>query len=528
MSGRDRPLVLEMRGICKAFPGVVALDRVDLTIEAGDVHMLLGENGAGKSTLMKILAGAHRKDAGEILLDGRTVEIGGPRDARALGIRVIYQELNLVPHLSVAENIFLGALPTRRWRSFPGLVDWRTLHDRTATLLLDLGMTLDPRAPVGRLGLAQRQLVEIAKALHPASAKASAGKGVDAKILVMDEPTSALTSREVGQLFALIERLASRGVSIVYITHRLDEVFRIGRRITVMRDGRHVATRPIDQVTVPELVRLMANRDLSEHFPKVRVERGAELLRVEGLGVSGVLTNISFSLHAGEVLGMSGLLGAGRTELARVIAGADRFDHGRLFVDGREMRFRSPADAIAQGIGLLPEDRKAQGLVPGLTVARNIALPHGTRLAPLGILSRRGESKMAAPICGELRVKATPTQAVRQLSGGNQQKVVLGKWLAGAGRIFIFDEPTRGVDVGAKVEIYNLMNRLTARGASIIMMSSELPELLGMSDRILVLHRGRIHAELAAADATEERVLSAALGLAKPALSDAVVPGAEG
>jgi ribose transport system ATP-binding protein len=281
-----------------------------------------------------------------------------------------------------------------------------------------------------------------------------------------------------------------------------------------MRDGRHVATRPIDQVDVRELVRLMANRDLGERFPKVRVERGAELLRVEELGVSGVLTDISFSLHAGEVLGMSGLLGAGRTELARVIAGVDRFDQGRLLVDGREVRFRGPADAIARGIGLLPEDRKAQGLVPGLTVARNIALPHGRRLAPFGILSRRGEADLAAPISNELRVKATPTQAVRQLSGGNQQKVVLGKWLAGAGRIFIFDEPTRGVDVGAKVEIYNLMNRLTARGAGIIMISSELPELLGMSDRILVLHRGRVYAEFAAVDATEERVLSAALGLA--------------
>jgi len=500
VSGRDRPPALEMRGICKAFPGVVALDEVDLTLEAGDVHMLLGENGAGKSTLMKILGGAYRKDAGDILLDGRAVEIGSPRDARALGIRVIYQELNLVPHLSVAENIFLGELPTR-WGA---VVDWRTLHDRTAALLLDLGLTLDPRAPVGRLGLAQRQMVEIAKALQ----------GGDAKILVMDEPSSALTSREVSQLFALIERLASRGVSIVYITHRLDEVFRIGRHITVMRDGRHVATRPIDQVDVRELVRLMANRDLGERFPKVRVERGAELLRVEELGVSGVLTDISFSLHAGEVLGMSGLLGAGRTELARVIAGVDRFDQGRLLVDGREVRFRGPADAIARGIGLLPEDRKAQGLVPGLTVARNIALPHGRRLAPFGILSRRGEADLAAPISNELRVKATPTQAVRQLSGGNQQKVVLGKWLAGAGRIFIFDEPTRGVDVGAKVEIYNLMNRLTARGAGIIMISSELPELLGMSDRILVLHRGRVYAEFAAVDATEERVLSAALGLA--------------
>jgi ribose transport system ATP-binding protein len=491
--------VLEMRGIRKTFPGVVALDAVDLTLEAGDVHMLLGENGAGKSTLMKILGGAYRKDAGEIRLKGRPVEIDSPRAARDLGIRVIYQELNLVPHLSVAENIFLGDLPTR----WGGIVDRAALAERTNALLTELGMIIDARAPVGRLGMAQRQMVEIAKAL------ASPGTS----ILVMDEPTSSLTSREVTQLFALIDRLTARGVSIVYITHRLDEVFRIGRRITVMRDGRRVTTAPIEQLTVAELVRMMANRDLAEHFPKVRVEPGPELLRVEALTVEGVLSDISFSLRAGEVLGISGLLGAGRTELARVVAGADRFDRGRLFVDGAETRFRHPADAIARGIGLLPEDRKAQGLVPGLTVARNIALPHGRRLAPLGVLSRRCEADMAAPISEELRVKATPTQAVRLLSGGNQQKVVLGKWLAGAGRIFIFDEPTRGVDVGAKVEIYNLMNRLTARGAGIIMISSELPELLGMSDRILVMHRGRIHADITAADASEERVLSAALGL---------------
>jgi len=337
-----------------------------------------------------------------------------------------------------------------------------------------------------------------------------------------------LTSREVTQLFALIERLAARGVSIVYITHRLDEVFRIGRRITVIRDGRHVTTRPIDQVEVPELVRLMANRDLSDHFPKVRVERGAEVLRVEKLSVDGVLSDISLTLHAGEVLGISGLLGAGRTELARVVAGADGFDEGGLFVDGRAVRFRHPADAIARGIGLLPEDRKAQGLVPGLTVARNIALPHGRRLAPAGVLSPRCEADLAAPIVSELRVKATATQPVRLLSGGNQQKVVLGKWLAGSGRIFIFDEPTRGVDVGAKVEIYHLMNRLTARGAAIIMISSELPELLGMSDRILVMHRGRIHAELTREEATEGRVLSAALGLERGLSGASADGGAEG
>ena len=500
MSG---PPVLEMRGIRKAFPGVVALDGVDLTLQAGEVHMLLGENGAGKSTLMKILSGAYRKDAGEILINGTRVEIDSPRDALARGIRVIYQELNLVPQLSVAENVFLGDTPT----AWGGLVDWKRLYERTSALIRGLGLeeaALDPRARVSRLGIAQRQMVEIAKALNSA----------DARILVMDEPTSSLTAREVGQLFALIERLAARGVAIVYITHRLDEVFRIGRRITVLRDGRHIATRAISDVTVSELVRLMANRDLTDHFPKIQAVRGPELLRVEGLSASGKLRDISFSVHAGEIVGLAGLVGAGRTELARVLAGAEGYDSGRVFVDGRPTRFGGPADAIAKGIGLLPEDRKAQGLVAGLTVARNIALPHGRRLARFGVLPARSEGDLANPIVGELRVKATPMQAVRLLSGGNQQKVVLGKWLAGDIRVFIFDEPTRGVDVGAKVEIYHLMNRLMARGAGILMISSELPELLGMSDRILVMYRGRIQAQIARADATEERVLTAALGMA--------------
>ena len=496
----DRGPVLEMRGIRKAFPGVVALDGVDLTLDSGDVHMLLGENGAGKSTLMKILSGAYRKDAGEIRIDGRPVDINHPRDALAHGIRVIYQELNLVAHLSVAENIFLGAAPTR----WGGVVNWRALHDEAARLLGDLGLDLDPRTPVRLLGLAERQMVEIAKAL-------SSGR---ATILVMDEPTSALTSREVTQLFSLIERLAARGVAIIYITHRLDEVFRIGRRITVLRDGRHVTTRAIAEVTVPELVRLMANRDLSDHFPRVRTVPGPELLRVEHLGRRGALADISFSLRAGEVVGIAGLLGAGRTELARVIAGADLADAGRMFVDGRPVRFTRPADAIAQGIGLLPEDRKAHGLVADLTVPRNVALPHGRRVARFGVIGRRSEEALARPIVEELRVKAAPTQAVRLLSGGNQQKVVLAKWLAGHVRIFVFDEPTRGIDVGSKVEVYHLMNRLTAQGAGIIMISSELPELLGMSDRILVMHRGTIQAEFDRAAATEERVLGAALGLA--------------
>lgn len=491
--------VLEMRGIRKVFPGVVALDNVDLSLDAGEVHVLLGENGAGKSTLMKILSGAYRRDAGEIRMHGRPVEIDGPGDALALGIRVIYQELNLVPQLSVAENIFLGAAPTR----WAGVIDWRALRESTAQLLSDLGMTMAPETAVRRLSLAQRQMVEIAKALKDR-----------ASVLVMDEPTSALTSREVDQLFSLIERLVARGVAIVYITHRLDEVYRIGQRVTVLRDGRHIATRPLGGLSVAELVRLMANRDLGEHFPRQRQPPGPELLRVERLGRANVLTDVSFSLRAGEVLGVAGLLGAGRSELARAIAGVDRAETGRILIEGKAVTLRTPADAIRRGIGLLPEDRKAEGLVAGFTVARNIALPHARRLTRFGFLPGRSEARLAAPIVKDLRIKATAAQPARLLSGGNQQKVVLGKWLAGSARIIIFDEPTRGVDVGAKVEIYNLMNRLTAAGAGIIMISSELPELLGMSDRILVMHRGRIQAEFDAREATQERVLGAALGLA--------------
>ncbi len=488
-----------MRDIRKSFPGVVALAGVDLTLRGGEVHMLLGENGAGKSTLMKILSGAYRKDAGEIRIRDRVVEIASPRHALELGVRVIYQELNLVTQLSVAENIFLGAAPTL----VPGVIDRKKLSAMTRTLLADLGMNLDADAPLSQLSLAQRQRVEIAKALRDPSTS----------ILVMDEPTSALTAREVDQLFVLIARLVARGVALVYITHRLDEVYRIGHHVTVLRDGANVASSPLSDVTVAELVRLMANRDLKEHFPRRRVTPGAALLTVEGVGRRPVLSDVSFTLRAGEIVGVAGLLGAGRTELARVITGADRADTGRILCSGEAVTFRSPADAIAKGIGLLPEDRKAEGLVAGLTVARNVALPHGRRLAKGGFLPARCEERLAEPIVSELRIKATAEQEVRLLSGGNQQKVVLGKWLAGAARIFIFDEPTRGVDVGAKVEIYQLMNRLTESGAAILMISSELPELLGMSDRILVMRGGRIQAEFNAADATQERVLGAALGV---------------
>ena len=506
MTGEGVP-VLEMRGIRKAFPGVVALDAVDLTLHGGEVHILLGENGAGKSTLMKILSGAYRKDAGEIRLRGERAEIRSPADALAHGIRVIYQELNLVPQLSVAENIFLGAAPTRGL----GVIDWRTLHERTRALLADLDLHLDPAIAVGRLSLAARQMVEIAKALKD-----------QASVLVMDEPTSALTTREVDQLFGLIQRLIDRGVAVVYITHRLDEVYRIGRRVTVLRDGRHVSTQDLAGTTVDQLVRLMANREIADHYPRQRRDGRNEKresqevpprLTVEHLSRRGVLDDISFNVYPGEVVGIAGLMGAGRTELARVLAGADRADSGRISIDGRAVVLSSPQDAIRQGIGLLPEDRKAQGLVPSLTAVRNIALPHGSRLGRWGLISAAAEAALAGPVLRDLRVKTTATQPVRVLSGGNQQKVVLGKWLAGAARLFIFDEPTRGVDVGAKVEIYQLMNRLTEAGAAVLMISSDLPEVLGMSDRILVMQQGRIRAEFTAAEATQERVLSAALGV---------------
>ena len=494
----DTPPAVAMLGIRKSFPGVMALDGVDFDVRRGEVHVLLGENGAGKSTLMKVLSGATAKDAGEIRLDGRPVEIEGPRHAQALGIRTIYQELTLIPQLSAAENIFLGKEPVRG----AGVIDGARLHRDAQGLLGELGVDIDAREKAGSLGIAQQQMVEVAKALSR-----------EPRLLVMDEPTSALTEREIEQLFATIERLTTKGVAVVYISHRLEEVSRVGHRVSVLRDGRHVATHRVGEVSVSELIRLMANRDLTEHFPKRRVPPGPEVLRVDGLGRGRVIRDISFSLHRGEVLGIAGLLGAGRTELARAILGADPHDAGRVWIKGEEVMVRGPADAFRRGLGLLPEDRKTQGLVLGLSVRGNAALPSARRLSWLGVVDAARERALARKWVEELRIKtAGIEQEVSRLSGGNQQKVVLAKWLAADVDVLFMDEPTRGIDVGAKVEIYELMNRLTAQGAGIVMISSELPELLGMSDRILVMHQGKVQAEFRAGDATQEKVLRAALG----------------
>lgn len=492
-------LLLEMRGITKQFPGVLALDDVSLDLREGEVHCLLGENGAGKSTLMKILAGAQPADKGDILIGGRPADITSPARARALGVSMIYQEFNLSPFLSVAENIFLGREPRIAKTPF---IDGARLRRDAEEVLRHMGVTLDVRLPVNRLSVAQMQMVEIAKAVS-----------VNARILVMDEPSATLTDHELASLFTLIGELRARGMGILYISHRLEEVFQIGDRATVMRDGRHVATRDVADLTREDIIRMMVGRALTEEFPKVSLPRGAERLRVEGLAREGLFSDVGFSLHAGEIVGLTGLVGSRRTEVVRAIFGADRLSAGRVIVDGKEVAVSSPRDAIANGIGLLTEDRKNQGLVLGMSVRENITLANLGALVR-GIFVKGGEERrVAEDFVRELQIK-TPSveQAVQLLSGGTQQKVVLARWLFTQAGILMFDEPTRGVDVGAKTEIFRLMNALLERGAAVLMVSSELPEVLGMCDRILVMHEGRLAGELPRAEATQERIMQLATG----------------
>jgi ribose transport system ATP-binding protein len=493
----ERPF-LEMRRIRKTFPGVVALEDVHLEIQKGEVHILLGENGAGKSTLVKILGGAFPKTSGEILIDGQEIDIRSPRHSQQLGIAIIYQELNLVPQLSAGENIFLGREPL--W--VKGIVNQAQLHVEAQKILDGLGLELSSRSLVRDLGVAQQQMVEVAKALS-----------LNARIIIMDEPTSALTEKEIKDLFTAIRRLKERGVSIIYISHRLEELFEIGDRVTVLRDGGYVGTKAVGEISRDDLIRMMVNRELKEQFPKQQSPPGPEVLRVENLSRAGVLHDISFSLYAGEVLGIAGLLGSGRTELARAIFGADQKDSGRICLHGECCEIGSPRSAIRHGLGFLTEDRKIQGLVLNLSVKENVGLPNLHLFSRLGVLRPQEEEAAVSKLVTELRVK-TPglDQKVVHLSGGNQQKVVMGKWLLSQAEILIFDEPTRGIDVGSKVEIYHWINRLTAAGVGIIMISSELPEILGMSDRILVMREGRIAQELSRADATPELILHHAIG----------------
>ena len=488
--------LLQMSGIEKSFPGVRALAGVDLTLRRGEVLALMGENGAGKSTLIKTLGGAHQPDTGTIAIDGKQVSLASPVAAIEAGIGVIYQEFNLIPALNAWENIFLG-------RENSGLLVARKRERaRAAELFEQLGVDVPLDVPCEQLSVAQQQLVEIAKALSQ-----------DIRILVMDEPSAALTPQEVEKLFAIIRELQTRGIGIIYISHRLDEIFDIADRITVLRDGAYVGDSPSDEITRDQMIEMMVGRSIDNEFPKQPAKIGDIRLSARGLSRGDSVRDVSFDVRRGEVLGITGLVGAGRTELVRLIFGADRRDSGSISLDGKELRIRSPRDAIRSGICLLTEDRKSQGLVLCRSVRENFGLPNLNQFATAGTIHQKRERSSFAEYVESLSIRIPhQEQPARNLSGGNQQKVVLAKWLQQNAKVLIFDEPTRGIDVGAKHEIYQLMNRLAENGTSIIMISSELPEVLGMSDRILVMHEGRITGEITdMPSATQEQIMEMAI-----------------
>jgi ABC-type sugar transport system ATPase subunit len=492
-----------MEGISKAFPGVQALQDVDLEAAAGEVVALIGENGAGKSTLMKILSGVYRKDAGRIYLQGREVDIQSPHHAQQLGIAIIYQEFNLTPNQSAAANIFITREPRQGGMGrLLNFVDRRRM-ERDATQLLDrVGARVAATALIRDLSVAQQQMVEVAKAL-----------AVDARIIAMDEPTSALGEDEVNTLFGIIAALKAQGIAVVFITHRLEEVFRIADRVVVLRDGQRVGSMPIGEATTDGLIQQMVGRELTDLFHKETAEIGEPLLEVRGLSRRGVVHDVSFTVRRGEILGLAGLVGAGRTETVRLIFGADHRDAGEIVVAGRPVRIHSPVDAMAAGIGFVPENRVTQGLILNLPLLENVVLPTLDGHARAGWLDQGGLRRTAQEYVDKLNVR-TPSlqQRVKFLSGGNQQKVVVAKWLAAQPQLLIMDEPTRGIDVGAKAEVHALMSRLAQAGIGILMISSELPEILGMSDRIVVMCEGRVAAILDRSEATQEMIMAYASG----------------
>jgi ribose transport system ATP-binding protein len=491
--------VLQMIGIDKRFPGVHALKSVDFALQRGEIHALLGENGAGKSTLMKILCGVYQKDAGTILLQDEEVEFCNPREAQKRGISIIHQELNLIPQLSVAENIYLGREPAS---SLCGWIEWQKLYRQAGELLENLHFAIDPRTIVGTLSVGEQQMVEIAKALSQ-----------DVDVLVMDEPTAALTEREIERLFAIIRDMARKGISIIYISHRMEELFALCQRVTVMRDGTLVGARNIRDVSLDELVTMMVGRELSERFPARNVTPGEVVLSVRGLAREPRFYDINFDIRAGEVVGIAGLMGAGRTEVARAIFGADTITRGSILLSGKEVSIQGPADAINLGIGFISEDRKGEGLVLTLNIRENLTLANLDDICQAGFVNGPREYEIVQEYIERLNVKpALPEQIVRQLSGGNQQKVVIGKCLITQPKVLILDEPTRGVDVKAKAEIYEIINQLAAQGVAILMISSELPEILGLSDRILIMCSGRITGEFTRDEATQEKIAFCATG----------------
>ncbi len=493
----EKQQIVKMSCVNKSFPGVKALDQVSFNLNSGEVLALLGENGAGKSTLMKILSGVYTRDSGEMEIFGKSIGLDWDANkARENGVAIIHQELNMCSHMSVAENIFLGRELIKNRQ-----LDDKAMNEETRRVLSQFNMDIDPEMIVGDLPVSKQQMVEIAKALS-----------MNAKILIMDEPTSALTSKEIDELFRIIRKLKSEGKGIVYISHRLEELKHIVDRVIIMRDGRYITEMPFDESKMDEIITHMVGREIKEKFPRVRCKKGKTILEVKNLNAGRMVRNISFELCEGEIVGIAGLMGAGRTETTRAIFGIDPKESGEIFIDGKEVPIKAPIDAIKAGLVLAPEDRKKDGLCTRLSVMDNIALPNLDILCNrIGRVDRKAERKMVEKEIADLKIKlAGPEVDAGSLSGGNQQKIVLGKWLSRKSRVVIFDEPTRGIDVAAKVEIYNLMNKLKQEGIGVLFVSSEMPEIIGMSDRILVMCDGRITGKLSHEEATQDKILTMA------------------
>ncbi len=489
--------VLTLSKVNKAFPGVKALTDVDFELRKGEVHSLVGENGAGKSTLMKIISGAYKKDSGVIKIDNKQVEISSPKAAEKLGISIIYQELNLINRMSVAENVFLGR-PPRKY----GVVQWKKMYDDARELFESFDVKMDVTKLTRQLSIAQQQIVEIFKAVS-----------INAKVVIMDEPTSSLTETETEILFRIIRSLKKKGISVIFITHRLDEVFEVSDRVTVLRDGNYIGTKDITDITKSEMIKMMIGRELKKQFPERNVELGEEYFRVENLSNGRKIKDVSFSVRKGEVLGFAGLVGAGRTDTMRLIFGADKKTKGKIYIEGEEVRIQSPIQSIDKGIGFVTENRKEEGLFLPLSVSKNVVAAAIDKIKSFKILNYKKERQLAEKYIDDLRIN-TPSvnQKVVFLSGGNQQKVVVSKWLLPDSDIMILDEPTRGIDVGAKREIYQIINDLAAQGKAIVVVSSEMEEIMGISDRIIVMHEGRIFGEVDKEEFSQQRITEYAVG----------------
>lgn len=489
---------IEMRGIDKSFGSNQVLKQAGFTLESGEVHALMGENGAGKSTLMKILTGVYTKDAGTVLVDGKEVNYKNPQEAEKAGIVFIYQELNVMFDLTVEENLFMGKEIHGKF----GICDKKAMQKKAQEALNTLGVNISPKTVMSELSVGQQQMVEICKALM-----------ADAKVIIMDEPTAALTQSETVALFKVIESLRKKGVSMVYISHRMEEIFELCDRITVLRDGSYIGVKNIPETNMNEIVKMMIGREIGERYPSRDVKIGKEVLKVKGLTRKGTFHDVSFSVHAGEVLGVSGLMGAGRTEIMQAIFGNLSYESGTIEIDGKEVKISNPRQAMEHGIGFITEDRKTEGLMLDKSIRENISLCNLGRISKSSVISKEAEKDMVAEAIKDLHIKCFgPFHECNNLSGGNQQKVVLAKWILTNPKILILDEPTRGVDIGAKKEIYNIINKLAAQGVAIIMVSSELPEVLGMSDNIMVVREGEVRGIISYEEANQERVMTLATG----------------